>query len=158
MESFPVCLPLARSGWALLPGRWRLSYSALPHQMCIRDRNYHYETIRFWVDEFDIDGSRLDAADVLDFDFMRGLRRLANEVKPEFWLMGEVIHGDYSRWANPELLPSVTNYELHKGLWSGHNDHNYFEIAHTCLLYTSCSTRQCWWACGQRHCSIFSGR
>ncbi len=81
--------------------------------------------------QFDIDGIRLDAADVLDFDFMRGLRRLANEVKPEFWLMGEVIHGDYSRWANPEMLHSVTNYELHKGLWSGHNDHNYFEIAHT---------------------------
>ena len=94
-------------------------------------QNYHYDTIRFWVDEFDIDGIRLDAADVLDFDFMRGLRRLANEVKPEFWLMGEVIHGDYSRWANPEMLHSVTNYELHKGLWSGHNDHNYFEIAHT---------------------------
>ena len=68
---------------------------------------------------------------MLDFDFMKGLRRVANEVKPEFWLMGEVIHGDYSRWANPEMLHSVTNYELHKGLWSGHNDHNYFEIAHT---------------------------
>ena len=94
-------------------------------------QNYHFDTIRFWVDEFDVDGIRLDAADVLDFDFMRGLRRLANEIKPEFWLMGEVIHGDYSRWANPEMLHSVTNYELHKGLWSGHNDHNYFEIAHT---------------------------
>ena len=94
-------------------------------------QQYHYDTVRFWVEQFDIDGIRLDAADVLDFDFMRGLRRLANEVKPEFWLMGEVIHGDYSRWANPEMLHSVTNYELHKGLWSGHNDHNYFEIAHT---------------------------
>ena len=94
-------------------------------------KDYLFDVIRFWMDEFDIDGIRLDAADVLDFDFMRGLRRLANEVKPEFWLMGEVIHGDYSRWANPEMLHSVTNYELHKGLWSGHNDHNYFEIAHT---------------------------
>ena len=94
-------------------------------------RQYLFDVIRFWIDEFDIDGIRLDAADVLDFDFMKGLRRVANEVKPEFWLMGEVIHGDYSRWANPEMLHSVTNYELHKGLWSGHNDHNYFEIAHT---------------------------
>ena len=94
-------------------------------------KDYLFDVIRFWMDEFDIDGIRLDAADVLDFDFMKGLRRLANEVKPEFWLMGEVIHGDYSRWANPEMLHSVTNYELHKGLWSGHNDHNYFEIAHT---------------------------
>ena len=93
--------------------------------------DYICDVIRFWVSEFDVDGIRLDAADVLDFDFMKALRRTANEVKPDFWLMGEVIHGDYSRWANPEMLHSVTNYELHKGLWSGHNDHNYFEIAHT---------------------------
>ena len=87
--------------------------------------------IRFWVSEFDVDGIRLDAADVLDFDFMKALRRTANEVKPDFWLMGEVIHGDYSRWVNGETLHSVTNYTLHKALYSGHNDHNYFEIAHT---------------------------
>ena len=78
-----------------------------------------------------MDGIRLDAADVLDFDFMKALRRTANEVKPDFWLMGEVIHGDYSRWVNGETLHSVTNYTLHKALYSGHNDHNYFEIAHT---------------------------
>lgn len=94
-------------------------------------RNYHLETVKFWVEEFDIDGIRLDAADVLDFGFMKELRSFCNGVKPDFWLMGEVIHGDYSRWANNDMLHSVTNYELHKGLYSGHNDHNYFEIAHT---------------------------
>ncbi len=87
--------------------------------------------IRFWVSEFDVDGIRLDAADVLDFEYMKALRRTANEVKPEFWLMGEVIHGDYSRWVNEGTLHSVTNYQFHKALYSGHNDHNYFEIAHT---------------------------
>ena len=47
--------------------------------------------------------------------------------------MGEVIHGDYARYIGDgqHLLHSVTNYELHKGLYSGHNDYNYFEIAHT---------------------------
>lgn len=94
-------------------------------------KNYICDVIRFWVSEFDVDGIRLDAADVLDFDFMKELRRTANEVKPEFWLMGEVIHGDYIRWANENTLHSVTNYHLHKALYSGHNDHNYFEIAHT---------------------------
>ena len=89
------------------------------------------DVIKFWVSEFDVDGIRLDAADVLDFDFMKALRRTANEVKPEFWLMGEVIHGDYIRWANSDTLHSVTNYHLHKALFSGHNDHNFFEIAHT---------------------------
>lgn len=94
-------------------------------------QNYICDVIRFWVSEFDIDGIRLDAADVLDFDFMRTLRHTADEVKKDFWLMGEVIHGDYSRWVNGGTLHSVTNYVLHKALYSGHNDHNYFEIAHT---------------------------
>ena len=94
-------------------------------------QNYICDVIRFWVSEFNVDGIRLDAADVLDFDFMKQLRRTAEEVKPDFWLMGEVIHGDYSRWVNGSTLHSVTNYALHKALYSGHNDHNYFEIAHT---------------------------
>lgn len=94
-------------------------------------RDYICDVIRFWVSEFDIDGIRLDAADVLDFDFMKALRATANDVKADFWLMGEVIHGDYSRWVNEGTLHSVTNYHLHKALYSGHNDHNYFEIAHT---------------------------
>lgn len=94
-------------------------------------KEYLFDTVQYWVEEFDIDGIRLDCANVLDFGFMKELRSTANQVKEDFWLMGEVIHGDYARWVNDEMLHSVTNYELHKGLYSGHNDHNYFEIAHT---------------------------
>ena len=94
-------------------------------------REYLFDVVRFWIREFGIDGIRLDCADCLDFDFMRDLRKVTDAEKEDFWLMGEVIHGDYSRWTGEGLLHSVTNYELHKGLYSGHNDHNYFEIAHT---------------------------
>lgn len=94
-------------------------------------REYLLDVIGFWIHEFDIDGIRLDCADCLEFSFMEEMRRFTNEKKADFWLMGEVIHGDYSRYVKPEMLNSVTNYELHKGLYSGHNDHNYFEIAHT---------------------------
>ncbi len=94
-------------------------------------REYLFDVVRFWIREFGIDGIRLDCADCLDFDFMRDLRKATDAEKEDFWLMGEVIHGDYSRWTGEGLLHSVTNYELHKGLYSGHNDHNYFEIAHT---------------------------
>ena len=104
------------------------------HNPAVRD--YIQDVIRFWVSKFDIDGIRLDAADVLDFEYMKALRSVANEVKPDFWLMGEVIHGNYSRWANDGTLHSVTNYMLHKALYSGHNDHNYFEVAHT-IKYVS---------------------
>ena len=104
------------------------------HNPAVRD--YICDVIRFWVKEFDIDGLRLDAADVMDFDYMKALCQVANEVKQDFWLMGEVIHGNYSRWANDGTLHSVTNYMLHKALYSAHNDHNYFEIAHT-IKYVS---------------------
>ena len=94
-------------------------------------REYFLDVARFWISEFDIDGIRLDAADVLDFTFMRELRSVTDSCKQDFWLLGEVIHGDYTRWVNNEMLHSVTNFWLHKALYSGHNDHNYFEIAHT---------------------------
>ena len=93
--------------------------------------DYICDVIRYWVRTFDIDGIRLDAADVMDFEYMKAMRRTANEVKADFWLMGEVIHGDYGRWVNGETLHAVTNYTLHKALYSAHNDHNYFELAHT---------------------------
>ncbi len=110
-------------------GGYNLLVKLNQHNPAVRD--YICDVIRFWVSEFDVDGIRLDAADVLDFDYMRALRGVADTVKPEFWLMGEVIHGNYSRWVNEGTLHSVTNYMLHKALYSGHNDHNYFEIAHT---------------------------
>lgn len=110
-------------------GGYNLLVKLNQHNPAVRE--YICDSIRFWVKEFDIDGIRLDAADVLDFDYMHALREVANEVKPDFWLMGEVIHGDYNRWVNEGTLHSVTNYQLHKALYSGHNDHNYFEIAHT---------------------------
>ncbi len=79
-------------------------------------REYLLEVIRFWITEFDIDGIRLDCADCLDFYFMEEMRRRTSEWKEDFWLMGEVIHGDYSRYigGGENMLHSVTNYELHK--------------------------------------------
>ena len=45
--------------------------------------------------------------------------------------MGEVVHGDYTRWANPQALHATTNYEAYKGLWSSMNSANMHEIAYT---------------------------
>ena len=85
----------------------------------------------FWIDRFDVDGLRLDAADRLDPAFRSELAAHCQAVRPGFWLMGEVVHGDYRQWAGPGKLSSTTNYEAYKGLWSSHNDKNYFEIAYT---------------------------
>jgi len=93
-------------------------------------KNHLFEAVKFWIREFDIDGIRLDAADCLDFDFMKELKDVTDSVKGNFWLMGEIIHGDYRRWANSHTLNSVTNYECYKGLYSSFNDTNFFEIAY----------------------------
>jgi glycosidase len=92
-------------------------------------RNHLFGAIEAWARDYDNDGLRLDAADCLDFDFLKALSAFCRGLKPDFWLMGEIIHGDYRRWANPEMLDSVTNYECYKGLYSSHLDANYFELA-----------------------------
>ncbi len=83
-----------------------------------------------WISDYDIDGLRLDAADAVDHGFLQELTAFCRQRKPDFWLMGEVVHGDYTRWANPAMLDATTNYEVYKGLYSSLNDANYFEIAY----------------------------
>lgn len=89
------------------------------------------EAVEFWIDEFGIDGLRLDAADCVDLEFFKKLRTTCKNKKPDFWLYGEITNGEYNRWANESTLDSVTNYEAYKALYSCHNDRNYFEFAHS---------------------------
>lgn len=95
--------------------------------------DYLINAVLGWIDKFDIDGLRLDVAYMLDQDFIRKLSQSVKTVKPDFWLMGEVIHGNYAMYVGDGLLDSVTNYECYKGLYSSHNDKNYFEIAHSII-------------------------
>jgi glycosidase len=94
-------------------------------------RNYLFDSIRSWVAEYGIDGLRLDVAYLLDRNFLRGLRNFANELKPDFVLMGETLHGDYNIWMNDEACNSVTNYECYKGLYSSFNSSNMHEISYS---------------------------
>ena len=82
-----------------------------------------------WMKDFKIDGLRLDAADVLSKNFMDNLNRFCKLRKQDFWLMGEVVHGDYNDWVRPGRLDSVTNYQIYTALYSGFNDANFFDPA-----------------------------
>jgi cyclomaltodextrinase len=102
-------------------------------------RDYLLGALDLWIDEFHIDGLRMDAADVIDPSFWPQLRQRADgKYRPEgemafnggrFWIMGEMVFGRYSDICGPDQLDSITNYELYKGLYSSHNDANYFELA-----------------------------
>jgi cyclomaltodextrinase len=93
--------------------------------------SYLLEVVRYWKETFNIDGIRLDAADCLALEFIEELRKLSNSFDSNFWLVGELIHGDYRNWVVDHLLHSCTNYELYKGIWSSHKDQNFHEIAWT---------------------------
>lgn len=87
--------------------------------------------IEGWVNEFNIDGLRLDVAYCLDQDFLRELHSFCKNKWPDFFLLGECLHGDYNTWCNDSMLDSVTNYECYKGLYSSFNCANMHEIGYS---------------------------
>lgn len=94
---------------------------------------YLLDSVKFWIEEFDIDGLRLDVAYCLDHDFVRRLRSFCDSLKKDFFLVGEMLHGDYKQLVNDQMLHSATNYECYKGLYSSFNSMNMFEINHSLL-------------------------
>ena len=66
--------------------------------------DYLIDTVRFWIDAFDVDGLRLDVAYCLEPDFLRRLRQFADSCGRDFFLLGETLHGDYNRWMGDGLL------------------------------------------------------
>lgn len=92
---------------------------------------YLLSCVQFWREQFGIDGLRLDVAYCLDRDFLARLRAFTDQLDPEFFLVGETLHGDYNQWVNDRMLHSCTNYECYKGLWSSLNSMNLFEIVHS---------------------------
>ncbi len=93
--------------------------------------DYLISCVKKWISDYEIDGLRLDAADCLNMDFVGRLKRETSELRSDFWIMGEIIHGDYNRYAHAGAMDSVTNYECYKGIYSSHNDKNYFEIGYS---------------------------
>ncbi|MCQ2523565.1 MAG: alpha-amylase family glycosyl hydrolase [Lachnospiraceae bacterium] len=95
--------------------------------------NHLLECVTNWVRDYDIDGLRLDVAYCLTDEFCRRLRSHCDWLKPDFFLVGEVLHGEYGRILDSKNLHSVTNYQCYKGIHSAFNSENMFEIIHSLL-------------------------
>ena len=93
-------------------------------------RNHIFGAVNFWIEEFSIDGLRLDAADVMDKEFLEALGSFCRSKKNDFWLMGEVVHGDYNQWCSSNRIDSVTNYQLYKAIYSSVDNFNFFELSY----------------------------
>ncbi len=92
---------------------------------------YLLDTIKFWIDEFDIDGLRLDVAYLLDRNFLRRIRAFTDSYRQDFFLLGEILGGDYKTIMGDDMCHSATNYECYKGIYSALNSQNLFEIMHS---------------------------
>lgn len=121
----PMGDPFWYEGWE---GHYNLVKLNLKNQEVV---DYLLDAVGNWMKEYKIDGLRLDVAYCMDEDFFRKLNAYCKGKREDFWLMGEMVHGDYARLAKPGMLDSVTNYECYKGIYSSHNCKNYFEIAHS---------------------------
>ena len=114
-------------GWE---GHYELVKLNLQNEDVVR---YLLDTVKWWVDEFGIDGLRLDVAYCLDRNFIRRLESFRKELKPDFWTVGEILGGDYKTVCGDGLFDSATNYECYKGLYSSFNSMNLFEINHSLI-------------------------
>jgi cyclomaltodextrinase len=114
-------------GWE---GHYDLVKLNLQNEEVIR---YLLDSVKFWIDTFQIDGLRLDVAYLVDQNFLRRLRAETSAWKEDFFLYGEMIGGDYNTLMKDDLCHSVTNYECYKGMYSSLNSMNLFEIVHSLI-------------------------
>jgi glycosidase len=89
---------------------------------------YAAEAMNYWLDR-GADGWRLDAAyRVAPAQWAAILSRVRTS-HPDALILGEVLHGDYGKFAEAAGFDSVTQYELWKATWSCLKDRNPHELA-----------------------------
>ena len=76
--SSPMGDPFWYDGWA---GHYDLVKLNLQNDEVV---NYLLDSVKFWINEFGIDGLRLDAADCIDIEFFKKLRYVCKSKKPDF--------------------------------------------------------------------------
>lgn len=94
-------------------------------------KDYLKSLLSSWIEEYDIDGVRMDAANVMNREFLAELADMAHSKKDDFLMIGEIVGGNYEELVQNGHLDTVTDYECYKGLYSSLNCKNYFEIAHS---------------------------
>ena len=113
---------------------WERNYDLVKLNLDNRDvADYLMESVRYWIDEFGLDGLRLDVAYMVNRDFLKRLRYETSIWKEDFFLFGEILGGDYKQIMNDEMCHSATNYECYKGIYSSLNSDNLFEIVHSLI-------------------------
>ncbi|AUD63331.1 hypothetical protein BK010_06910 [Tenericutes bacterium MO-XQ] len=74
------------------------------------------ECIRYWIEEHDIDGWRLDVSNEISHDFLRQIKKVSRDAKADTFILGENWDSSIP-WLQGDQLDSVMNYDLSYPLW-----------------------------------------
>lgn len=88
------------------------------------------DVMNHWLDR-GIAGWRLDAVYAIAPEFWEKVLPEVRRKHPHAWIVGEMIHGDYSDYVQNSDIDSVTEYELWKAIWSSIKERNFFELEWT---------------------------
>ena len=74
-------------------------------------RNWALDVGRYWIEEFDIDGWRMDVAKEIDLPFWAEFRNVTKSAKKDVLLFAEIF-GDTSLWLQGDKFDSPMNYSF----------------------------------------------
>ncbi|WP_017436513.1 alpha-glycosidase [Saccharococcus caldoxylosilyticus] len=77
-------------------------------------KKYLLDVAAYWIQEFDIDGWRLDVANEIDHQFWREFRQVVKSMKPDVYILGEIWH-DAMPWLRGDQFDAVMNYPFTNG-------------------------------------------
>lgn len=80
-------------------------------------KKYLLDVGAYWIEEYDIDGWRLDVANEVDHHFWREFRTVVKNIKPDIYILGEIWH-DSMPWLRGDEFDAVMNYPFKINLFN----------------------------------------
>lgn len=74
------------------------------------------DCITYWIEQYDIDGWRLDVSNEISHDFLRQVKKVSRKAKADTFILGENWDAAMP-WLQGDQLDSVMNYDLAYPLW-----------------------------------------
>ena len=78
-------------------------------------RQWALDVTKHWIENFDIDGWRMDVAKELDFSFWKEFRDIAHKANKDTLLISEIF-GDTSQWLQGDRFDGTMNYSFREAM------------------------------------------